>query len=186
MANERYRGVARDPWTAQGVGCLWAAALMVGVVVAMNGWLMSSGQAMEPSLESFVRWSFPIGLPLGIVLGVAAWRLTIASRIEITVTDEGEGVRLRVGKLVDEAGTLGRRFEVRRGWHRVAGGRGMRLYWCDVLRDGEHLVRFSTEAGALAAMPAWPEAPPPMDRPAKHGGFVVTEIGALEKALADR
>lgn len=181
MSSELYRGVARDPWTAQGVGCLWAAALIVAVMLAMNAWLLGSGEAMEPSLESFVRWSLPIGIPLGLVLALAAWRWTVKSRLELTVTAVPDGgVRVRVGSLLDEAGT----FTVRRGWTRVVGGRGMRLFWCDVERDGERLVRFSTEVGALVAMPGWPEAAPPMDRPAKHGGFVVDGIAELERALA--
>jgi hypothetical protein len=179
---QRYRGVARDPWAAQGVGCLWAGALLVGVVLAMNAWLVSSGEAMEASLESFVQWSFPIGLPVGIALALAAWWWTAKTRLEITVTEGERGPRLRVGSLLDETGP----FVVHRGWSRVVGGRGMRLFWCDVEREGQRLVRFSTEAGALAAMPAWPEAAPPMDRPAKHGGFVVSDIGALESALSGR
>ncbi len=177
-----FRGVARDPWVVQGMGCLWAAAILVGIVVALDAWLLGSGQAMEPSLEVFVRWSVPVGVPVGIVLAIAAWRVTTTSRIEVVVsTSRGGNPRLRVGTKVDEEGP----FVVRRGWDRVVGGRGITMLWCDVEREGVFLVRFSTEVGALVPPPSgWPHEPPPMARPAKHGGFVSTDLAALVDALS--
>ena len=178
-----YRGVARDPWVVQGLGCLWAIVLIVAIVVALDAWLLGSGQAMDDSLEVFVRWSIPIGAPLGLVLGLVAWRFATTSRNDVVVTASRDGApRLCVGTKVDEAGP----FVVRRGWDRVVGGRGMKILWCDVERDGVFLVRFSIEVGALVPAPSgWPQEPPPMDRSAKHGGFVSPDLAALVEALSE-
>lgn len=176
-----FRGVARDPWTVQGLGCLWAAALIVAVVAVMNAWLLFSGESMQPSLEVFVRWSLPLAVPLGGAFALAAWRLGVKSRLEVVVELHEDGTRtLRVGDAVSETGL----FLVRRGWDHSVGGRGLKIIWCDVERDGELLVRFSKEVGALIATPAgWAQAAPPMGRPAKHGGFVVDEVVQLASAL---
>jgi hypothetical protein len=180
-----FRGVARDPWAVQGMGCLWAGVAIVGVVLVMNGWLLFSGESMEPSLETFVRWSIPVGAPLALVLGWAAWRVTVTSRIDLVVThetkDDGGRLTLRVGSKLVENGP----FATNHGWDYVVGGRGTKLLYCDVSRDGELLVRFSTEIGSLVATPhGWPRAAPPMAQPAKHGGYVVSDMAELDGALA--
>ena len=75
-------------------------------------------------------------------------------------------------------------FDVSVGWTRLPGGKGVKMVWCDVAQGPDLLCRFSHEVGALRDTPdGWPQAPVPMDRPAVHGGFTVTDIADLAQLL---
>lgn len=175
-----FRQRVRKASATQGLGCLIAASLVPSVVVAMNAYLLLKGEPMTDGLESLVRASTPIGLFLAVGFGLVAFVTARKSASQLELRRVGDRLALAIEPDVRIEGP----FEIQVGWERAMGGKGVKLFWCDLSRGDELLIRLSQEMGSIYSPPeGWPRHNPPMDRAATHGGYSVPRIEKLVKLM---
>ncbi|MGE0788797.1 MAG: hypothetical protein AB7S26_24200 [Sandaracinaceae bacterium] len=175
-----FEETARTASANQGLGCLWAGALIPAVVGGVTGTLMMTGQSMTPSLAAAVAYVVPICGVCVVVFGALAIEFGRRSKRTLTLTRGDAGLRLTIGS----DATIEGPFELRYGWDRIPGGSGLKILVCDVMRGPELLVRLSLEIGAVHGTPKhWPRGIPVTNAPAIHGGYAVARLPELVKAM---